>query len=78
MNLEELEKTDVWQLYEKGRNYNRQKKLYTDTDINYRMYNGNQWAGLKIKGIEPVQLNIIKPIVTNTKHNKDNLASAFI
>lgn len=63
MNLEELEKTDVWELYEKGRNYNRQKKLYTDTDINYRMYNGNQWAGLKIKGIEPVQLNIIKPIV---------------
>lgn len=63
MNLEELEKTDVWQLYEKGRNYNRQKKLYSDTDINYRMYNGNQWAGLKIKGIEPVQLNIIKPIV---------------
>ena len=27
------------------------------------MYNGDQWYGLKIKGIEPVQLNIIKPIV---------------
>lgn len=60
---EELEKTDVWKLFEKGRNFNRLKKLYTDTDINYRMYNGNQWYGLKISGIEAVQLNIIKPIV---------------
>ena len=63
MNIEELEKTDIWQLYEKGRNYNRMVGLYTDTDKNYRMYNGNQWAGVKISGIEPIQLNIIKPIV---------------
>lgn len=63
MNIEELEKTDIWQLYEKGRNYNRMLNLYTDTDKNYRMYNGNQWSGLKISGIEPIQLNIIKPIV---------------
>ena len=63
MNIEELEKTDIWQLFEKGRNYNRMVGLYTDTDKNYRMYNGNQWSGLKISGIEPIQLNIIKPIV---------------
>lgn len=63
MNKEDLEKTDTWQLYEKGRNYNRMVGLYTDTDKNYRMYNGNQWSGLKISGIEPIQLNIIKPIV---------------
>ena len=37
--------------------------LYTDTDKNYRMYNGDQWNGLKVSGIEPVQLNFIKPIV---------------
>ena len=63
MNIEELEKTDIWQLYEKGRNYNQSLNLYNDTDKNYRMYNGNQWYGLKISGIEPIQLNIIKPIV---------------
>ena len=63
MNIEDLEKTEIWQLYEKGRNYNRMVGLYTDTDKNYRMYNGNQWSGLKISGIEPIQLNIIKPIV---------------
>lgn len=37
--------------------------MYTDTDKNYRFYNGDQWDGLKIKGIEPVQLNFIKAIV---------------
>ena len=63
MDLNELKETDIWELYEKGRNYNRLKNLYSDTDKNYRMYNGNQWAGLKISGIEPIQLNIIKPIV---------------
>jgi hypothetical protein len=63
MNREELETTDIWNLYEKGRNYCRLINMYTDTDKNYRMYNGNQWEGIKLKGIEPVQLNFIKPIV---------------
>jgi len=63
MDLDELQKTEIWQLYEKGRNYNRLKNVYTDTDKNYRMYNGNQWDGVKLSGIEPIQLNIIKPIV---------------
>ena len=63
MDLEELKQTQIWDLYERGRDYNRLKKLYLDTDRNYRMYNGNQWEGLKISGIEPIQLNIIKPIV---------------
>ena len=63
MRPEELEKTDIWQLFEKCRDYNRMKHVYSDTDKNYRMYNGDQWYGLKIKGIEPIQLNIIKPII---------------
>lgn len=63
MNLEELKQTEIWELFERGRNYNRLKHLYSDTDRNYRMYNGNQWEGLKVSGIEPIQLNIIKPIV---------------
>ena len=63
MNLEEVKTTDIWNLYEKGRNYCRLINMYSDTDKNYRMYNGNQWEGIKLKGIEPVQLNFIKPIV---------------
>ena len=37
--------------------------LFGDTDLNYRMYNGDQWHGLKVQGIEKVQYNFIKPIV---------------
>lgn len=63
MKRDEFPKTSIWILYEKGRNFNRMRNMYSDTDRNYRMYNGNQWHGLIIKGIEPIQLNIIKPIV---------------
>ncbi len=63
MNYEELEKTSIYNMYEKVKNYNSRMGVYTDTDRNYRMYNGNQWDGLIIKGMEPIQLNIIKPIV---------------
>ena len=63
MDLEELKETDIWQLYEQGRNYCRLINMYSDTDKNYRFYNGDQWQGLKIKGIEPVQLNFIRPII---------------
>lgn len=63
MEDKEIQTTDIWELYEQGRNYCRRINMYTDTDKNYRFYNGNQWEGLKISGIEPVQLNFIKPIV---------------
>lgn len=63
MDLQDIKQTDLWTLYEQGRNYARLINIYSDTDRNYRMYNGNQWEGLPISGIEPVQLNFIKPIV---------------
>lgn len=63
MEQEEIQITDVWRLYEQGRDYCRKINMYADTDKNYRFYNGNQWLGLKVSGVEPVQLNFIKPIV---------------
>lgn len=63
MDLQEIKETPIWGLFEKGRNYHRQTGIYTDTDRNYRMYNGNQWAGAKLGDVEPVQKNFIKPIV---------------
>ena len=63
MNIEEIKETPIWGLYEKGRNYHRMQNIYTDTDKNYRFYNGNQWDGAKLGDVEPVQKNFIKPIV---------------
>ena len=63
MDIREIRETPIWQLFEKGRNYHRQMGIYTDTDRNYRFYNGNQWDGAKLDGVEPVQKNFIKPIV---------------
>ena len=63
MDLEEIAKTETWQLYEKGLNYLRQHNVFSDTDRNYRFYNGNQWEGAKIEGIENAQYNFIETIV---------------
>ena len=63
MDIREIVETPIWTLYEKGRNYHRQTGIYVDTDRNYRMYNGDQWAGAKLGDVEPVQKNFIKPIV---------------
>lgn len=60
---EELVQTSVWQDYEKGRNYHRRTNIYTDTDRNYRFFNGDQWEGAKLGEVEPIQKNFIKPIV---------------
>ena len=63
MDLEEIKKTDIWELYEKGLSYLRMMNVFSDTDLNYRMYNGNQWEGAKIDGIEQAQYNFIETIV---------------
>lgn len=72
MDLENLKETDIWTLYEQGRNYCRMQGVFRDTDTNYRMYNGNQWEGVIVKGIEPIQENFIKPIV---KYKVGNITS---
>ena len=63
MDRQEIKETSIWGLYEIGRNYHRRTNIYTDTDRNYRFYNGNQWEGAKLGDVEPVQKNFIRPIV---------------
>ena len=63
MNLSEIKETPIWRLYEKGRDFQYTMNMISDTDRNYRFYNGNQWEGAKLGDVEPVQKNFIKPIV---------------
>ena len=63
MDLRELKETDNWVLYDQCVSFCRMRGIFGDTDLNYRMYNGDQWNGLKVMGVEKVQLNFIKPIV---------------
>ena len=63
MDIQEIQETRIWGLFEKGRNYHRLVNIPSDTDRNYRFYNGDQWEGAKLDGVEPVQKNFIKPIV---------------
>ena len=65
MNLDEIKTTDIWQLFEKGKAYLRLNNVYRDTDRNYQFYNGNQWEGAKIEGIEEAQYNFIETIVNH-------------
>lgn len=63
LELDNIKKTDIWTLYEQNVSYCRMMGMFTNTDRNHRMYNGDQWNGLKVEGIEKVQYNFIKPIV---------------
>lgn len=69
MKIEELEKTDLWNLYEKHMDFMTKRHIYENSDINYRMYNGDQWYGLNIKGIEKIQYNFIKQVVKQKVSN---------
>jgi hypothetical protein len=63
MDLEELKTTETWQLFEHGRNFLRMMNVFKDTDRNYQFYNGDQWEGAKLDGIEKVQYNFIETII---------------
>ena len=63
LDSDDIKKTSTWELFEKGRDYLRRMNVYTDTDLNYRMYNGDQWYGANIEGIEKAQYNFIETIV---------------
>ena len=63
MDEKEIKETKLWVLYNKCADYARKIDLYDTVDKCNRFYNGDQWDGLKIEGVEPVQYNFIKPIV---------------
>lgn len=69
MDREEIKETDIWELYNKSVMFANKNGFYTNVDRDNRMYNGDQWDGLVVEGVEKVQLNFIKPII-NYKSNK--------
>ena len=55
--------TKTWERYERGKQYNRGRNLYDQTDKNWRFYSGDQWRGAKLGGTAALRFNFIKPIV---------------
>ena len=62
-DIKEVKKTAEWELYQRAVDYMSLFNIFEDTDKNYRFYNGDQWQGLKVEGVEPVQINFIQTIV---------------
>ena len=63
MDEKEIKETNIWTLYNKNVDYARQHGFFTEVDRCNNFYNGDQWEGLLVDGIEKVQYNFIKPIV---------------
>lgn len=61
--MEEITNTFIWKLYQKGIDYINKINLTNKTDKCHRMYNGDQWYGLKSGGEELPMLNFIKGVV---------------
>lgn len=58
-----MNKTEIWQKYEKCKNYMDGKSIVSKTERNWNFYIGRQWEGIKTGGQELPMLNFIKPIV---------------
>lgn len=55
--------TEIWQLYEKGKDFLDELNLVNETTQNYRFYEGDHWHGLKSGNEKMPILEIIKPVV---------------
>ena len=53
---------NIWQMYEKNKQYLQTKGLVKNTERNWNFYGDNQWVGVKTKEELPM-LNIIKPTI---------------
>ena len=56
-------KTDIWKLYEKGKDFQNKMDLVWETTQNYRFYEGDHWNGLDSGGEKMPIVEIIKPII---------------
>lgn len=61
--MKEITNTSIWELYQRGIDYINKINLTNKTDKCHRMYNGDQWYGLKSGGEDLPTLNFIKGVV---------------
>lgn len=60
---EKKQKTDIWQKYEKCKEYMSAKGVVSKTEKHWRFFIGDQWYGLKSGGEDFPIMNFTKPIV---------------
>jgi hypothetical protein len=58
-----IENTKEWQEYETGKDYNNRLNYYAKTDLNYRMYQGDQWVGVTTNGLPKYTFNICRSAI---------------
>lgn len=58
-----LTKTTIWNDYEKGTDYCRKRNMYEKIEKHWNFLHGKQWENAKLGDIQPVVINVIKPIV---------------
>lgn len=55
--------TSLWTEYNKIKQFNESRNLFNNYNLCWEMYNGDQWKDLESGDVEPVSLNILKPMV---------------
>lgn len=65
MDEKEIKDTELWTMYQKNVDYCRMRGYFTDVDRCNNFYNGEQWEGLQVEGVEPISFNFIQPIVNH-------------
>lgn len=58
-----MEKTDIWKLYETGKEYKQNINLFDEVDKNERFFIGDQWENKKIDGMPKPVFNLFKRYV---------------
>lgn len=59
---DKVDSTDIWKRYENGVDWHHKNNLYSDTDLFYSMFEGDQWKGIDSGDERLSQHNFIQPI----------------
>ena len=58
-----LEKTQIWNDYEKGTEYCKIREMYEKIEKHWDFFHGDQWRDAELGDIQPVTINVLRPIV---------------